>query len=61
MAVKYQILVCLNKATKDERWSAMRPSGGAPYEFATLAEAEAAERLCYGHDHTFTRIVEVEE
>lgn len=57
---KYRFQVCLDKGTKNERWSDVRPAGGAPYEYATRREAEDMARICYGTDHTLVRVVEVE-
>jgi hypothetical protein len=32
------------------RWESIRPTGGAPYRFATREEAEATARMCYPGD-----------
>lgn len=57
--MKYRMQVCLDKGTKDERWSDVHPIGGRPYEYETRAEAENMARICYG-DPTICRVVEVQ-
>ena len=57
----YRFQVCLDKGTKHERWSDVRPTGGPPYEYATKEEAEDMARICYGRDPTIVRVYEVED
>jgi hypothetical protein len=60
----YQIEVLIEEPAacghgKERHWRAVRPTGGAPYEYATHAQAANMARICYGSTDADYRIVRV--
>jgi hypothetical protein len=55
----YRFQVRLDVGKKTERWEDVHPVGGAPYQYATRAEAENMARICYGNDPAIVRVREV--